>query len=285
MIAGAQAQDGARAYFAVPAGSNNISGTATYVHTEVSGSMFDAAVFSPSFQHQFDLGGDSASFLIGVPFGGVSGTIPTLGGPLKLSNNPALGDAFVGATVGLVNAPSLSPMQYAQYQPGFTASVAGRVFLPTGDYDSSRILNLGANRWSFEAMLPMSFIMGSSVLDPNLTTFDIVPNVQFFGDNSKPSLANLKSQAPLFGLEGHVTHNFNPAIWGSLDASAKIGGETTNAAGVAQGDGQRTLALGATLGATLSQSFALRFSYQEQVYSNVPKAVNRTLMGTAAFLF
>src|SRR4051812_45666098 len=93
---------------------------------------------------------------------------------------------FIGGTIGLVNAPALTPQGYVQYQPGFSASAVGRVFAPTGAYDSSRILNLGGNRWTFEAMLPMSFIMGSSLVDPTLTTFEVIPSVQIFGDNNKP---------------------------------------------------------------------------------------------------
>jgi hypothetical protein len=288
MIASAHAQDGARAYFPVPAGTNDIDLTGTYVHTEVKGSVFDSPVFTPSYRHTFDVGGDAVTFLIGMPFGKVSSTILT-GIPLFPSftedTNIAQGDMFVGATVGLVNAPALAPMDYATYQPGFTASIATRLFLPTGDYDTSRVANLGANRWTLQVMLPMSFVMANSLVDPNLTTFDVMPTVQIFGDNDNPSLAGVASQAPLFGLEAHVTHSFGPMVWGSLDAAGKLGGESKNASGVSNDDSQQSLALGATLGLNLSQSVAMRLSYQKQVYSKTPKSDSQTVMITTAILF
>ena len=162
MVAGAQAQDGARAFFPVPAGTNDIDLTTTVTHTEVSGNVFDSIVFTPSYRHTFDLGGDAATFLIGLPVGTVSGT---------LGDAPvAQGDLFVGGTIGLLGAPALTPMAYAQNPVGLSVSLSTKLFLPTGDYDSSRFVNLGQNRWSLQASLPISYVLGGSLLDP--TRFD-----------------------------------------------------------------------------------------------------------------
>ena len=280
MIAGAHAQEGARAYFPVPAGTNDIELTGTFVHAEAGGVVANSATITPTYRHALDLFGDAGSFLIGIPVGKVSGSVPGLGDE---DTGIVQGDMFIGATVGLVNAPALSPQGYVQYKPGFSASAVARVFLPTGAYDSNRALNLGGNRWSFEAMLPMSFVMGSSLVDPTLTTFEIIPSVQIFGDNNNAGFLNVASQAPLYGVEAHVTHSFNPMVWGAVDAYGKLGGATTTAFGT--GKDQQSLALGATLGLTLSQSFATRFSYQQQVYSKASGTANSTFMATAAFLF
>lgn len=285
MIAGAQAQEGARAYFPVPAGTNDIEFTGTYVHTETSGVTADSFTVTPSYRRALDLFGDAGTFLIGIPVGKVSGTTP-FGDE---DTGVGLGDMFIGGTVGLINAPALTPQGYVQYKPGFSASVVGRVFLPTGAYDSSRILNLGGNRWSAEVMLPMSYMMGSSLVDPTLTTFEVIPSVQIFGDNNDPftpfpGFITSTGQAPLYGVEAHLTHSFSPMVWASADAYGKLGGETS-VNGVGQGDAQQSLALGATLGLTLSQSTALRLSYQHNVYSKTSNAAGSTFMATAAFLF
>ena len=286
MIAGAHAQEGARAYFPVPAGTNDAELTGTYVHTETSTVTADSFTITPSYRRALDLFGDAGTFLIGIPVGRVSGTITGLGAQ---DSGLGQGDMFIGGTVGLINAPALTPQGYVQYQPGFTASAVGRVFIPTGAYDSKKAMNLGGNRWSFEAMLPMSFIMGQSLVDPTLTTFEVIPSVQVFTDNTNPytpfpGIITKTGQAPLFGVEAHVTHSFSPMVWASADAYGKLGGETS-INGVGQADGQQSLALGATLGLTLSQSFATRFSYQHDVYSKNSKANGSTFMATAAFLF
>lgn len=286
MIAGAHAQEGARAYFPVPVGTNDVEFTGTFVHTEAGGVVADSATVTPSYRRALDLFGDAGTFLIGIPVGKVSGSVPFLGDE---DTGIGQGDMFIGGTVGLINAPALTPQGYVQFKPGFSASAVARVFLPTGAYDSTRVLNLGGNRWSFEAMLPMSFVMGSSLVDPTLTTFEIIPSVQIFGDNNDPFPSSfppptVTGQAPLFGVEAHVTHSFSPMVWGAVDAYGKLGGETS-ADGVGRGDGQESLALGGTLGLTLSQSLALRLSYQQQVYSKTPDTAGSTFMATAAFLF
>jgi hypothetical protein len=73
-------------------------------------------------------------------------------------------------------------------------------------------------------------------------------------------------------------------VWAAVDGFAQFGGETSYN-GVASGDGQQSLSLGATLGLVLSQSVSTRLSYEEQVYSKTPNTVSRRFMGTLAYLF
>ena len=201
MTASAQAQDGARAYFLLPAGTNDIDLTATLIHTEFDGSVFDSTVFTPSYRRAIDLSGDAAEFLIGVPAGSLSASLNTPFGTIESHTAPVQGDLFVGGTLGLVGSPALSPMQYAQFKPGLAISVATKLFLPTGDYNSTRLLNLGGNRWSLQTSLPIVYTLGNSLLDPDLTTFEIVPSVQVFGDNKNAfGPATVISEAPLFGI-------------------------------------------------------------------------------------
>ena len=128
-------------------------------------------------------------------------------------------------------------------------------------------------------------MLGGSLLDPQLTTIELVPSVQVFGDNpDSPFFHNVTGQAPIFGLEGHVTHNFNPAVWAALDAYAQAGGETlTN--GTGDGNAEQSLSLGATLGFSLAPTVAVRLNYQEQVYSSIAGNDSRRFMATSAFLF
>lgn len=61
-------------------------------------------------------------------------------------------------------------------------------------------------------------------------------------DNEDPFTglsANVTSQAPIFGVEGHITRTFSSSIWAALDGYYEIGGETSWD-GVAQGDGKET---------------------------------------------
>ena len=285
MIGGAYAADGARAYFALPDGTNDLEFTADFLQTEIDGSTINSFTVTPSYTRTLDIFGDSGTFLIGLPIGALNASFNEMGTIVDMSTSPAQGDAFVGATLGLIGSPSLTPMAYAQFKPGFAVSVATKLFLPTGDYDSTRPLNLGQNRWSLQTSLPISYVLGGSLLDPQLTTFEIEPSVQVFGDNDRPfGGPTVTSEAPLFGLESHVTHSFSHTVWASLDESAEFGGETS-ANGVGNNDAQQAVSLGATLGLVLSQSVDLRVNYQQQVYSNTPGNTTREFVATTAFPF
>jgi hypothetical protein len=284
MITGAFAQDGARANHLIPEGTDIISLTGTFVHTEFAGTLADAAVLTPSYRQSINVGGNAGALLIGIPVGGVSGTIP---GVLDETTDLAFGDLFVGGELGLIGSPSLSPMDYAQFKPGFRLSAAAKLFLPTGDYDSSRVFNLGLNRWSLQLALPLSYVLADSMIDPNLTTFELRPVLQIFGDNNDPyQFLNIDkiSQAPIWGAEAHITRNFGSTIWASLDAGYEAGGETSYD-GVARGDWQEALSLGATLGLVLSPQIALRMRYNEVVYSNLPDTGGRSFEITSAYSF
>jgi hypothetical protein len=291
MITGALSWDGARAYHLRPEGSSDISLTTTLLHgagvidlglgdetTEL-----DVRVVTPAYRRTLDIMGNAGTVLIGMPLGNVS--FNTSLGTIDVDTDIAQGDLFVGGVFGLVGTPSLSLMEYVQHKPGFQASVAARLFLPTGDYDPNRAVSLGQNRWTLEASVPISYVLGESMIDPELMTFEIRPVVVIFGDNDDPpGAATVMSQDPIFGVEGHITRNFGNSVWAALDGYYETGGETSFN-GVAQGDGLETLAFGATLGLVLSPNVALRLSYRELVYSSAPEASGRSLEIAAAYLF
>lgn len=285
MIAGALAQDGARAYFLQPDASNTASLSANYLHTELGATRLDIGVLTASYRRTVDIGGQAGAILVGLPVGGLSGAVDTGFGIVPQNNPLALGDLFVGGEFGLIGSPALSPLDYSQYRPGFRASVAGKLFMPTGDYNSNRLANLGQNRWSLLASLPISYVLADTMIDPAITTIEIIPSVHLFGDNRDAiGPASVTSQDPLWKLEGHVTHTFSPMVWGALDAYYETGGRVTND-GVQVLAAHDSAALGATLGLVLNQSLSLRLSYIEQVYSSLPKAGGRSIELTTAFTF
>jgi len=286
MATGALAQDGARAYFLLPQDTNIISLTGNYLHKGAGATRLDIGVVTASYKRTFDVGGNAGSFLIGLPVGALSGAIDTGFFGVIPQNNPlALGDAFIGGELGLIGSPSLSPLEYSQYMPGFRAGVAAKLFVPTGDYSSTRLANLGQNRWSVHASLPMSYVLANSMIDPAITTFEIIPSVHVFGDNPQsPGTGAVSSQEPLWKLEGHITRTFSPMIWASLDAYAETGGRNTSG-GIETLKAHQSASVGATLGIVLSQQVALRLSYVEQVYSSVANAVGRGVELTVANTF
>ena len=291
MSTGALAWDGARAYHLRPEGSNDLSLTMTLIHGAGTVDLgygeetteLGVAVLTPAYRHTFDIMGNAGTVLIGMPVGNVS--FSTSLGTIDVDTDVAQGDLFIGGVFGLVGMPSLAVMDYVQYKPGFQASIAGRLFLPTGDYDPDRAVSLGQNRWTLEASVPLTYVLGDTMVDPELTTFEVRPVVVIFGDNEDAvGPASVMSKDPVFGVEAHVTRNFGNSLWAGLDAYYEIGGETS-LDGVAQDDELETFAVGATLGLVLSPQLAMRLTYRELVYSNQPDASGRSFEVATAFLF
>ena len=291
MVTGAVAWDGARANHLRPENSSDLSLTLTVIQgrgvIDFGGppeeSALDIAVLTPSYHHTFDLLGNAGTVLIGIPVGGVS--FETSGGTIDADARTAQGDMFVGGAIGLVGMPSLSPAEYFQHRPGLQASVEARLFLPTGDYDPDRAVSLGQNRWSLQASLPITYVLGDTMLDPELMTLELRPVIQVFGDNEDAvGPFEVLSQAPLFGLETHLTRNFGNSLWASLDGYYETGGAISHD-GLDGDDGLESLSLGATLGIVLSPSFAMRLSYRELVHSSVPQSSGRAFELVSAFLF
>lgn len=291
MVGGALAWDGARAYHLRPEGTSILSLTTTLIHGAgtidfggpVETSTLDIGIVTPSYLHTFDLLGNVGAVLIGIPVGAVS--FETSAGTIDVDTGIAQGDMFIGGAFGLVGMPSLSPAEYVQHVPGLQVTAEAKLFLPTGDYDPARAVSLGQNRWSLQASLPITYVLGDTLLDADLMTFEIRPVVQIFGDNDDAvGPFGTFSQAPIFGVEGHITRNFGNSIWAALDGYYEIGGETS-LDGVAQDDELEALAIGATLGVVFSPSYSMRFSYRELLHSNVPDSSGRTLEVTSAFLF
>ena len=94
------------------------------------------------------------------------------------------GDPYVAMKIGLVGAPALGLADFMKHKPTFQLYAYAGLYIPVGDYDSSRLLNLGTNRWAYRLGLPMVFPIGNPQDQINL---EIHPGVTFYGDNSDPT--------------------------------------------------------------------------------------------------
>jgi hypothetical protein len=292
MVTGALAQDGARAYQLLPKDSKLISLSFQALHsvrTDPSPGVFestvDVYVVTPTYIQLLDIGGNTGAFMIGLPIGTVEASADTMMGLVEDSTDVAQGDLVLTGVIGLVGSPALTLQEYVQYQPGLQLGLVGKLNVPTGAYDESEQLNIGSNRWAAQIGVPITYVLGKSMLDPELMTFELMPSVRLYADNTDAyGPTDVLSQDPLFALEGHITRNFNPMIWASLDSYVKIGGETY-ADGVSNDDAQQSLALGATLGVNLSPQIQVKVAYDQVVASNLDDATDSNFKLTSYFKF
>ena len=164
-------------------------------------------------------------------------------------------DPMVTMHIGLVGAPALTLPEFVKHKKSFQMVAILGTSIPVGTYDSDRLINLGTNRWSFRTGIGTVFPFG------NRTALEMSNNLYFFTDNTDVSgPADERSQAPLYVLENHLTHNFTPKFWGSLEARYQYGGTTTTDE---RDDDNLTNALGggASLGYQLTPHFGTWVTY------------------------
>jgi|688.fasta_scaffold137087_3 hypothetical protein len=267
-------QDGPRGYMLSPEGIHGLVFANVYVEanqapdhgTVVVDSDITSYLAVPLYSQPFTVAGNVASLFVVQPVGSLEGSVDIAGQTMSNSSS-GLGDFAFGGMVGLVGMPSLPMESYLTYDPGFALTAVVAASAPTGEYDQTDIFNLGQNRWLFRLALPMTYTLGDSFVDPDLTTFELMPSVTFFTVNDAPFGAQRQTQEPLFQLEGHITRNLNSKVWVSADAIYAYGAlGSTN--GVSDNNTRMNVNLAGTLGVNLNPAVQLRLSYGHSVANN-----------------
>lgn len=261
--------DGPRAYQLAPAGTEVVTVIAAQQNSNYN---LDGSPTSPAarvevtavalqYTRVIDIAGNAAGLFAVLPFAGADGTL--LNGARQPSSE-GLGDIILGGIVGLVGSPALNPKEFGAYKPGFGFGILGKLALPTGEYDSSKAINIGTNRWALQLGAVFSWQFGDSMRPGDVTSLELTPTLWTYGDNEDPNGGNVLEQDNLYGLEMHFTHDFNKMYWGALDAVYSTGGATT-LDGVAAGEDVEVIGVGFTVGAALPGGTNLEFSYGETV--------------------
>ena len=123
-------------------------------------------------------------------------------------------------SVNVYGAPALSAEQFASYRQDLIVGVSLQVSAPLGEYDSSRVVNIGTNRWSFKPELGMSKAWGA-------LTLELIPGITFFTTNHDFFGGKTLEQDPIYSLQGHLIYEFSPAFWAALNTTYYTGGRTT----------------------------------------------------------
>jgi len=129
--------------------------------------------------------------------------------------------------------------EFATYEQDIIVGASLRVIAPTGQYDNTRIVNIGGNRWSFKPEIGVSKAAGP-------WTLELAAAATFYTDNDDFNNGKTRSQENIYTLQAHVIRSFRSGIWASLSATYFTGGRTT-IDGARANDLQQNWRLGGTL--------------------------------------
>ena len=203
-----------------------------------------------AYARVLDFWGKSAKFDVVAPLSSLSGSAVYEGERLQRDVS-GLSDPKFRLSVNFFGAPALSLKEFAGFQQDLIIGASLQVSAPAGQYDETRLVNLGTNRWSFKPELGVSQALGRWTLEGTAA-------VTLYTDNDDFYQGRTRSQDPLYALQGHVIYSFRSGIWGSVDGTYFEGGRTT-LDDTLNNDLQRNWRVGATLAFPLDARNSIKF--------------------------
>ncbi len=257
-----------RAYVITPIGSNAITITSN-VYTggivfndavPITGASGTVVLIIPSYYHAFNFVGRSANITLGLPYS--VGTFQALVVNKQVQTyRSGLGDGAVRFSVNLHGGQAMKLPQFMNWRQKRLVGASVLVQFPSGQYDSTRLINIGNSRWAFRPEIGYSDRRGNWLMDVYGGVWLFTRNPEFFSRNAFFPGAQKQSQEPIGVVEGHLSYDFRPGVWVSADGNFWYGGRTS-LNGVQNPDTlQRNSRIGGTAAVRVSKHQSLKFSY------------------------
>jgi hypothetical protein len=184
------------------------------------------------------LRGKSGLFEVLVPYVWLSGSADFAGKTVPRVVN-GFANPLVRLSINLYGAPATTLKEFANYKQNWIVGASMRVSAPLGQYDDSRVVNIGLNRWSIRPEVGVSKAAGQ-------WTMEITAGATFYTNNENFFGGHTRSQDPLYSSQAHAIYTFPKGIWGSLDATYFTAGQSS-IDGIRSDDFQRNWRSGVTL--------------------------------------
>ena len=211
-----------------------------------------------AYVRSLDVWGKSGKVDVIVPYAWLSGS-GKVGGDERDRNVSGFADPALRFSVNLYGAPALSFKEFKDYRQDTIFGVSLLVTMPLGQYDSTKLVNIGTNRWSFKPEVGISQALGRWTLEAVAGATFYTKNDDFFGGKTR-------EQDPIYSLQGHLIYNFPRGIWAALNATYYTGGRTS-VDGVKGEDLQRNWRLGATLALPVTLHHSIKLYASTGVYT------------------
>lgn len=208
----------------------------------------------------YGLLGRSASVAFVAPYvaGDVSGSI---GEDRRDAQRRGFGDPRLRLAMNITGGEALTPAQFATRQPRASLGASIVIVPPLGQYDSTRLVNLGSNRWSFKPELGFSQPLGRWHLDLYAGVWLFTHNDAFFGGAQR-------QQDAIQTLQAHVSYTVRPQLWFAADATHYRGGQSS-IDGNSRMDALANTRVGITVSLPISARQSLKLSWSDGVATRI----------------
>jgi hypothetical protein len=218
-----------------------------------------------SYYHSFNFFGRSANITGSLPYavGNFQGTV--MGAENKLYRSGLLDSAF-RLSVNLKGGPAMPVQEFVKWHQKMLLGVSLKVVAPTGQYDPTKLINWGANRWGFKPEFGYSERWGHWVLDGYMGVWFFTKNPEFFSHNVFFPGTQAQTQKPIGAFEGHLSYDVKRRLWFSVDGNYWFGGKTSLNGVENPLTVERNSRIGGTASIPVSKHQSIKFSYNNGVY-------------------
>ena len=211
-----------------------------------------------AYTQTIDLWGRTSNLLINLPYSWGHSKGLYSGEPARRDFS-AFGDLSFTLNVNLKGAPTMTVEDFLAFRanPRPIIGASLKVILPTGQYNSDRLVNVGANRLATRLKLGSVLILQPKLL------LELSASAWRFGDDDD-FVAGKKKVEPVYALESSLIKRIRPGLWASLDLTYYSGGRQT-IGGNPLKDEQRNLKVGGTLVVPFLGRHAIKVGYANGV--------------------
>jgi hypothetical protein len=279
VLPAAQAQElEPRAYINVPVGlnfllagyANSEGGLSTDPSIPVEDAHLKIHTGLLAYARSLDLWGKSGKVDVILPYSELSGSARVAGQPLE-RNIHGLGDPRFRLSLNFYGAPALSLREFATYEQNLVIGASVQVSAPAGQYDSSRVVNLGSNRWSVKPDIGFSTPLGPFLAD-------LTAGVTVFTRNDDYTGGKTREQDPIYSMQTNISYNFLRGAWAALGFTYYSGGRTT-VNGVRNNDELNNSRAGIIVALPLDRQQSLKFTANRGI--SIRTGTDFTVLGVA----
>lgn len=221
--------------------------------------QFTIPVFS--YYHSLSFFGRSANITASLPYG-----VGTFEGEVLAQHQSVyrsgLMDFSARFSVNLLGGPAMPAQRFVKWKQQVLLGASLKVIAPTGQYDPRRLVNWSINRWALKPEFGYSERWGKWLLDGYAGVWFYTNNPDFF-DLPVP---RQQSEGPIGSFEGHLSYDFKPGTWVSLDGNFWFGGLTSIGGIQNLATKQTASRLGATASLGIAKHQSVKISYSGGTY-------------------
>jgi hypothetical protein len=257
-----------RAYVNTPVGINFLLAGYSYtdggLSTDGSSPIKDAQLYTHTgimaYVRTLDLRGKSGKFDVILPYSRLWGNA-MVSGQLKDRDVSGFNDPLFRLSINFYGAPALSLQEFSNYRQDLIIGASVQVSAPFGQYDSTKLVNLGNNRWFVKPELGISKAWGKFTTELSTGVYYFSKNDNYFGGNTL-------EQDPLYTAQIHVDYDMGRGMWAALSWTDDYGGRTT-LNGVEQDDKQNNSRTGATLALPVDRNSSIKLYASTSLHTTV----------------